>query len=204
MKGTTLSFSCAMIDQASPITDKQKKGALVLVVGPSGSGKDTLINLARAQLADEARFIFPRRVITRIAQIDAEDHDTLTPEDFVAQRDVGQFALHWGAHGLFYGVTKESLSPVLRGATAIINVSRSVIGNAEALDARITVLSIKCRPELLAKRIAGRGRESADEILLRLKRDAPITIKTARLIDIINETDPLDVIAEMVEAIRTA
>jgi ribose 1,5-bisphosphokinase PhnN len=63
---------------------------------------------------------------------------------------------------------------------------------------------VKCRPELLSKRIAERGRESAEDILLRLKREAPINVTTARLIEIINETDPLDVLADMVEAIRKA
>ena len=181
-----------------------KKGALVLVVGPSGSGKDTLIGLARARLADDPRFIFPRRVITREAQADAEDHDTLDVSAFDKARGAGQFALHWGAHGLFYGLTNASLAPVNEGATAIINVSRSVIAEAEALEARVTVISVKCRPELLAERIARRGRESADEILLRLKRDAPIKTTTARVVEVINETDPLDVIDTVIDAIRTA
>ena len=192
-----------MIDQTS-LNPHPQKGALVLVVGPSGSGKDTLIGLAREQLTHERRFIFPRRVITRVAHIDAEDHDTLTHEDFEAAQRAGHFALHWGAHGLFYGLTKESLSPVMNGLTAIINVSRSVIADAESLDARVTVISVKCRPELLAQRIAKRGRENTDDILLRLKREAPIHVTTARLIEIVNETDPHDVIADVVEAIRTA
>ena len=176
----------------------------MLVVGPSGSGKDTLIGLARTRLANYPHFIFPRRVITREAQAEAEDHDTLDVAAFDAARRAGHFALHWGAHGLFYGLTKASLEPVNSGATAIINVSRGVIAEAEALQARITVLSVKCRPELLAERIARRGRESADDILLRLKREAPIRANTARVIGIINETDPLDVIDTVIEAIRTA
>jgi phosphonate metabolism protein PhnN/1,5-bisphosphokinase (PRPP-forming) len=192
-----------MIDKTS-LESGLKKGALVLVVGPSGSGKDTLIGLARARLADDPRFIFPRRVITREAQADAEDHDTLDVSAFNDARSAGQFALHWGAHGLFYGLTNAGLAPVSEGATAIINVSRSVIAEAEALEARVTVISVKCRPELLAERIARRGRESADEILLRLKRDAPIKTTTARVVEVINETDPLDVIDTVIDAIRTA
>ena len=176
----------------------------MLVVGPSGSGKDTLIGLARTRLAHDPRFIFPRRVITREAQADAEDHDTLDVAAFNVARDAGQLALHWGAHGLFYGLTKTSLEAVKRGATAIINVSRGVIAEAEMLDARITVISVKCRPELLAERIARRGRETAEDILLRLKREAPIRATTAKVIEIINETDPLDVIDIVTDAIRTA
>src|SRR6266699_2369727 len=48
-------------------------GALVLVVGPSGAGKDTLIAMARASCADDAATVFPRRIVTR-ARSDAEDH----------------------------------------------------------------------------------------------------------------------------------
>ena len=42
-------------------------GWLVLIVGPSGAGKDTLIKIARRNLANEGRVKFPRRVVTRRA-----------------------------------------------------------------------------------------------------------------------------------------
>ena len=56
-------------------------GRLVLVVGPSGAGKDTLIAGAKAGLADDASVVFPRRVVTR-ASGNGEDHDTLTVAEF--------------------------------------------------------------------------------------------------------------------------
>ena len=40
-------------------------GRIVLVVGPSGAGKDTLINLARAHFSDTDTVVFPRRLVTR-------------------------------------------------------------------------------------------------------------------------------------------
>jgi len=181
-----------------------KNGALVLVVGPSGSGKDTLIGLARNALVDDRRFIFPRRVITRTAQADAEDHDTMDLATFQSAAAEGHFALSWGAHGLHYGITANSIASLAHGDTAIINVSRQVIGAAEALGHRVTVLSIVCDTALLAERIAKRGRESADEISQRLKREAPVNVSSARLIEIRNETKPDDVSGAFIDAIISA
>ena len=77
---------------------------LVLVVGPSGAGKDTLINAAREALAGDRRFAFPRRVVTRPAVAALEDHDSVTRAEFALQEANGAYALSWEAHGLHYGL----------------------------------------------------------------------------------------------------
>ena len=176
----------------------------MLVVGPSGSGKDTLIGLAHNALRDNPKFVFPRRVITRQAMADAEDHDTMELDAFEQAEAQGAFALSWGAHGLRYGITAKSVAGVGEGAIAVINVSRSAIPHAERLGCRVTVLSIVCDPALLAERIAKRGRESAEDIAVRLKREAPIHVTTARLVEIRNDTRPEDTSPAMIAAIRTA
>jgi phosphonate metabolism protein PhnN/1,5-bisphosphokinase (PRPP-forming) len=175
----------------------------VLVVGPSGSGKDTLIGMARAELKHEPRFIFPRRVITRQAQQDAEDHDTLSVEEFTVNEANGYFALCWGAHGLRYGIPAQSLAGLANGQVAIINVSRRAILDAEELGIPVTVISILCDPAQLAERIAKRGRETADEIAIRIRREAPIEVREARLIEIHNDKRPEDALNNFLEAIRS-
>lgn len=179
-------------------------GALVLVVGPSGSGKDTLIGLAKVALVNDQTYLFPRRVITREAMPDAEDHDTLSLEAFERAEAEGVFALSWGAHGLRYAIPAASLAGIQKGGKAVINVSRGVIPLAEKLGCRVTVLSIVCDPALLAQRIAKRGRENADDIAARLKREAPIVVSNARLIEIRNENSLAEAGAAMLEAIRRA
>ena len=176
----------------------------MLVVGPSGSGKDTLIGLARAALIHDPKFVFPRRVITRQAMADAEDHDTMELDVFEQAEAKGEFALSWGAHGLRYGVAAISIVGVGDGAIVVINVSRSAIPHAERLGCRVTVLSIVCDPALLAERIANRGRENAEDIAARLKREVPIHVTTARLVEIRNDTRPEDASPAMIAAIRNA
>ncbi len=55
---------------------------LVLVVGPSGAGKDTLIAKAHDALRDDLRFTFVRRVVTRNAVAALEDHTTMDEAAF--------------------------------------------------------------------------------------------------------------------------
>ena len=56
-------------------------GKLIFVVGPSGSGKDTLIDGAKDLLSDE-KFAFIKREITRSAKAGGEDHIEISKGDF--------------------------------------------------------------------------------------------------------------------------
>ena len=80
-------------------------GRLVLVVGPSGAGKDTLIGLAQAACAGDHTIIFLRRVVTREASA-SEDNQQISPEAFRQACARGDFAMHWEAHGHGYGLPR--------------------------------------------------------------------------------------------------
>ncbi|MFC7736679.1 phosphonate metabolism protein/1,5-bisphosphokinase (PRPP-forming) PhnN [Roseomonas sp. GCM10028921] len=149
-------------------------GRLVAVVGPSGAGKDTLMEAARAALAGDPGFAFLRRVVTRPADAGGEDHIAATRESFAAMREAGEFALWWEAHGLLYGVPGAPLEAVLAaGGTAVVNLSRAMLPEAsERFPLR--VLEITAPLPLRAERLASRGRESLDEVRRRLTRQAPL------------------------------
>lgn len=143
-------------------------GRLVLVVGPSGAGKDTLIARARAMCRDD-QVVFPRRVITRPASA-AEDNDTLSEQAFDAALAGGAFALSWNAHGLKYGIPRSIESDIGAGRTVVCNVSRTVVAAARARYAHMTAVLITAPPAVLAARLAQRGRASDGAIENRIRR----------------------------------
>lgn len=149
--------------------------SLALVVGPSGAGKDTLLAAARQALASDPRFVFPRRVVTRDAMAELEDHDTLDRVGFEREKQRGAFALDWEAHGLCYGVPAAIEAEMQAGRVVVVNTSRKVIELALRKYPRCAVLLVTATPEVRARRLAGRGRETADEVAARLQREgAPI------------------------------
>ena len=143
---------------------------LVVVVGPSGAGKDTLMALARTALAGDDRFVFARREITRPQDAGGEEHIAVTPEEFAARRAAGAYALSWEAHGLGYGIPAATIAP---GRVTIANISRARIAEAAQKFATM-VLEITAPPAVLAARLAARGRETGEDIAARLARDVPL------------------------------
>lgn len=146
---------------------------LVLVVGPSGAGKDTLMAAARERLGGDGRFHFVRREITRPADAGGEDHAAVDFPDFAARREAGAYALSWEAHGLGYGIPRDIETELAGGRVVVANVSRGTIAAAAARFA-VTVLEITASPAVLAARLAGRGRESAADIAARLARSVAL------------------------------
>jgi phosphonate metabolism protein PhnN/1,5-bisphosphokinase (PRPP-forming) len=142
---------------------------LVLVVGPSGAGKDTLLAAAREALAGGQRFRFVRRAITRPAEAGGEDHEALTEAVFAARK----FALQWRAHGLSYGIPSDIADDLARGFTVVANVSRSVIAEAAARFP-VRVIVVTAPPHILAARLAARGRESGAAVATRLARTVAV------------------------------
>jgi ribose 1,5-bisphosphokinase len=144
-------------------------GWLILVVGPSGAGKDTLIAHARERCRAEANIVFPRRMVTRPAS-SAEDHATVSAEAFEATAADGGFALWWRAHDLSYGVPRSIDDDIRAGRTIVCNVSRTIIAPARARYARVAAVLITAPADLLAARLAQRSRERADSVADRLRR----------------------------------
>jgi ribose 1,5-bisphosphokinase len=142
---------------------------VVLIVGPSGAGKDAILQAVRTRLADDRRFFFPRRAVTRALNA-AEDHASLTPAAFEAELARGAFALHWQAHGLCYGIPAEADAAVRAGRAVVFNASRAAVAAARLRFAATSAVLIDAPLEVRAARLAERNRESPEEALARLGR----------------------------------
>jgi ribose 1,5-bisphosphokinase len=140
--------------------------SIFAVVGPSGAGKDTLL----AEAARQAPWLcVARRSITRPADAGGEDHEALTPTEFSRRAAAGDFAVSWEAHGLSYGIPNRE---VLRagGKPLLFNGSRAALSAALKAFPDLTVVLVTAPPDVLAERLAKRGRESRADIEDRLKR----------------------------------
>ena len=144
-------------------------GRLVLVVGPSGAGKDTLLRLAQAACIDDHEIVFPRRVVTRESSA-AEDNVAMSPDEFRRACDHGDFAVHWEAHGHSYALPLEINDDIRAGRAVVINVSRTVIGVLRQAYANVVVVAITAPPDVLAQRLAARARHSDGNIADRIAR----------------------------------
>jgi phosphonate metabolism protein PhnN/1,5-bisphosphokinase (PRPP-forming) len=168
---------------------------LVLVVGPSGAGKDTLLDAAKQALADDPRFHFVRRVITRPADAGGEAHEAVTEEEF-ALRD---FALQWQAHGLRYGIPADAVDD---DRVVVANVSRTVIAEAvQRFAAR--VIEITVPPAVLAARLGARGRENAADVTERLARTVPLPADV-HVETVINDSSVAEGVARFLEVLNRA
>lgn len=144
-------------------------GMMVVVVGPSGAGKDTLIGRAAEYFDGRTDVHFARRVITRGADAGGEDHVSVSEGGFDAMERAGSFAISWDAHGLKYG----SRPPFARNwhrATSSSPTARGRYSIASRRPSRLTIINVTARPEVLAERLEARGRETRADILKRLER----------------------------------
>lgn len=162
------------------------QGCFVVVVGPSGAGKDTLIEWLKPRFEASPDILFVRRTVTRAADAGSEDHDSLDREAFAAQEEAGRFAVCWEAHGLRYGIPAAALHHVDKGGVAIANGSRRALRDIESVFGNVLVVNITVDRAVLADRLAARGRETAEEIAMRLSRSVEAAPSRSRVVTIDN------------------
>jgi ribose 1,5-bisphosphokinase len=148
-----------------------------LLVGPSGAGKDTVLQALAARLAPEDGLAIARRVITRPTIPGApEQHVAVTSAAFARLRAAGAFALDWESHAHAYGIGTEIRLWLAAGVSVIANGSRAALPAARArFGTALTIIHLTASPATLARRLAERGREDPRSIKARLRRTPDLT-----------------------------
>lgn len=160
---------------------------LVYVMGPSGAGKDSVLNRARMLLSDNVPVVFAHRYITRAAEAGGENHVELSPAEFALRRTHGLFAFHWRAHGNEYGIGREIYAWRKAGLTVVVSGSREHFQQLGGLDDNTHPVLITAPAERLAQRLASRARENADAAAARLLRSEAYDVTDRRLETIVND-----------------
>jgi phosphonate metabolism protein PhnN/1,5-bisphosphokinase (PRPP-forming) len=152
------------------------------VVGPSGAGKDTLI---RGALEARPDLRLVRRVITRPTEAGGEDFEGVSEAEFHRRAALGEFALHWHAHGLFYGIPQAQLAGP---GDVIFNGSRAALPEAGRILPGLRVILVTAPPSVLAQRLAARGRETEADIRARLDRAAFALPEGIAAVTVVNDS----------------
>ncbi|MBF0562422.1 MAG: phosphonate metabolism protein/1,5-bisphosphokinase (PRPP-forming) PhnN [Alphaproteobacteria bacterium] len=161
-------------------------GALIYVVGPSGSGKDTLLRYARDHLDESVPAAFAHRYITRPIAADSENHIALSEAEFQARLHRQCLAMNWQGHGHRYGVGREIDLWMTVGMTVVVCGSREYLAEAAQRYPKLVPVLISVEADILKQRITARGREDEAEIEQRLQRTLAVTCQHPALITLDN------------------
>lgn len=164
-------------------------GRLIYLIGPSGSGKDSLLDAARERLA-ERDCVIVRRVITRSAEEVGEDAIGVTPTEFDQQEAAGAFALSWRANGLAYGIPRQIDDWLAAGQDVLVNGSRAYLPEARQRYPELLAILLQVDEAALRQRLLARGRESAEQIEARLARSRSFVVGGASAATVAAEASP--------------
>ena len=176
-----------------------RKGLFLAIVGPSGSGKDTIIEALCKQLPNIKRV---KRYITREQQkAGGEDSYNIDFDTFRKLERDGGFAFSWSAHHLKYGLPITIFDEINVGKSLIANISRSILDQLSDKFEYYEIILITASDKILAERLEKRGRESKAQIEERLARSSFTIPNGISPLIIRNETTVEDAVSKIIASI---
>ncbi len=171
-----------------------KRGKIIIIVAPSGTGKSTLIKRLKEEFRELHWSVsFTTREI-RPGEVDGKHYFYISREEFIKKRDQGDF-IEWAeVHGNFYGTSLGFVSTKVDNGFSLLfdldvqgadNMKKQFGDEAKAIF--IAPPSI----EVLEERLRGRGTDTEDVIKLRLE-NAKSELKRKDDYDFVVVNDKLD------------
>lgn len=153
---------------------------IALIVGASGSGKDSLLRAATVHFSENDNVTFLQRYITRPA--DQHEHNYfLDSSAFEMLKENNFFISHWQAHGNRYGIARNHLNGKGGDGLTVISISRKAVVDFEREFRDVFTIKVEVKPEILRDRLRNRNRENEQAVEQRLKR-AGLPIQARELI----------------------
>lgn len=179
---------------------------LVIISGPSGVGKDTIIDALRERPRDpDYHYVVtcttraPRR-----GEVAGVSYQFLTAEAFHALRVSGELLEANKVHGNWYGTPRREVAGALaEGHDVILKIDvQGAMVVKQRVPEALLVFIVPPSLEALFQRLRSRATESADELELR-QRNAAIELARQGDYDqvVVNETGEVDNTAAEIEAI---
>ncbi|MGY4490053.1 phosphonate metabolism protein/1,5-bisphosphokinase (PRPP-forming) PhnN [Pseudomonas sp. TE3610] len=154
-------------------------GRLIYLMGPSGSGKDSVIDAAREAL-QRIDVQVARRTITRSAEAVGEHAVGVSPDTFVRMQAAGEFAMNWQANGLQYGIGSDINARLAEGHHVLVNGSRAWLPHAVQRYPQLLPVLITVQRDALRQRLLARGRETLAQVEERLARNDRLQAEPAQ------------------------
>jgi guanylate kinase len=146
-------------------------GRLVILSGPSGVGKDSVLDAWRAIDPQVHRVVAYTTRDPRVGEVDTVDYHFVTRERFADLITEGAFLEHKEVHGNGYATPLFDMEALLEeGKIAVLKID--VQGAQTAMHLRPDALSIFLLPpsiEELTRRIVGRGTDAPEVIEKRMR-----------------------------------
>lgn len=185
---------------------------LVIISGPSGVGKDTIIDTMRRREAEDGRTGERHYVITmttrapRDGELNGVDYHFVSREEFLRIRAARGFLEANEVHGNWYGSPRDQVREALRaGRDVILKIDvQGAQKVKEQVSEALLIFIIPPSQETLFARLRARATETADELEVR-QRDAAIELARQDDYDhvVVNETGQVERTADKIEAIVT-
>lgn len=184
-------------------------GATVVIIsGPSGVGKDTIIHAMRQVPSTPRRYVVTCTTRERRwYEVDGVDYHFLTLEQFAELRDRGGFLEASEVHGNWYGTPRDQVADALSsGQDAILKID--VAGARKVRDAVPEALQVFVVPpslDELRRRLVGRDTEPPEALRLRWENAAKELLQQNEYDHVVvNHTGQADHSAQEIEAIIAA
>ena len=149
-----------------------KKGLIVVISGPAGSGKGTVVKALRRKLPDLGLSVSATTRSPRPGEVDGEPYYLITKEEIERRIATGEILEHTVYCDNYYGTPKSELERIsAEGKDIIFEIEvNGAIQVKKLFPEAVAIMLLPPSAKLLESRLRGRGTETEEVIKNRLKR----------------------------------